>query len=192
MIASTLILPRVDFSARTRVRDLFLIIAGSVALAVVAQARVALPFAPVPLTGQTLAVGLLGLLLGSRRAAMAASLYLAEGACGAPVFSGLSGGLGALAGITGGYLVAMPAAAFLCGALAERGWDRTPYGAFAAMLSASALVLAAGTLWLSLPLHGLPRAAMAGLYPFVPGEVLKALAVCAAFPSMWALKRRLS
>ncbi len=81
-----------------------------------------LPFSPVPITGQTMAVLLVGALLGSRRGALAVLAYIAEGLAGLPVFAGGAAGLARLFGPTGGYLVGFVAAAFLVGWLAERGW----------------------------------------------------------------------
>ncbi|HEY3268071.1 MAG TPA: biotin transporter BioY [Armatimonadota bacterium] len=189
MTASTLLLPNVELRPSTRARDAALIISASLFLALAAQARFGLPFSPVPITGQTLAVALIGILLGSRRGAAAVALYLAQGALGAPVFAGLTGGPLAFIGPTGGYLVAMPFAAWLAGSLAEIGWDRTPLGAFATAMLASICVLIPGAAWLSLLLHGAARAATVGLLPFVPGELGKAVLICAALPTVWRVKR---
>src|SRR6266849_1721641 len=96
-------------------------------------AQIVIPIGPVPITGQTFAVLLTGALLGSRLGAMAMIAYLIEGVSGLPFFAGGHFGLAHLAGPTGGYLVAFPAAAFITGAFAEHGWDRRFLSAAAAM-----------------------------------------------------------
>src|ERR671916_391327 len=102
-----------------------LLVAGfSLLTALAAQVVVPLPFTPVPLTGQTFAVLLTGALLGSRLGALAMALYVFEGAIGLPFFRGGAGGFGHFSGVTAGYLLAFPAAAFVTGHLSERGWDR--------------------------------------------------------------------
>lgn len=137
-------------------------------LALASQIALPLPFSPVPLTLQSLAVLLVGATLGPWRGAVAVLLWLLLAAAGLPLLSSGSSGLG---GPTAGYLFAMPAAAALAGwrpGLA--GWRP----GLAAMLAAHALILAAGTLWLAAGI-GLPRAMDAGLWPFLPGALIKSL-----------------
>ena len=162
---------------RIEVKDyrkaLFVALLGSVFVALLA--RVQLPFVPVPLTGQTLGVLLVGGLLGARLGALSLLLYLLEGALGLPVFA-KGGGLGYLLGPTGGYLFAFPLAAYLAGYLVERGAARRLFPAFLAMLAAACSVFLLGVPWLGLYLGAdLGRALSLGFFPFVPGEVLKAL-----------------
>src|SRR4051812_8693094 len=118
------------------------VVVASLFVAVCAQVEIHLPFTPVPLSGGTLGVLYAGVLLGSRRGALAVGLYLLEGAAGLPVFSGGSAGFVHLLGPTGGYLAGFPVGAFAAGLLAERGWDRTPARAFAAMLLGSLPIFA--------------------------------------------------
>jgi biotin transport system substrate-specific component len=192
MTSRTLLLPSTDFRADTRARDLTLIVTGSLLLAISAQIRVQLPWTPVPVTLQTLVVGVLGLLLGARRGALAVLLYLAEGASGLPFFTNGVGGIGALTAVTGGYLLAMPFGAAVVGWLAQRGWDRSVAGTFLAMQAGSLLVMASGTLWLAHLLGSWPRAFTAGFAPFIVGDILKAAAVALLLPALWALKNRIS
>lgn len=100
-----------------------LVVAGSLLVALLAQVSIPLPFTPVPVTGQTLGVLLVGGALGSRLGAASLALYLGEGAIGLPVFAGGVGGLPV--GPTGGYLVGFVLMAYVVGYLAERGWDRS-------------------------------------------------------------------
>ena len=102
--------------------NMLTIIAGSALIALAAQIAIPIPFSPVPLTLQPLAVLLVGVVLGSVRGAAAASLYLLEGASGLPVFAQGHGGIFWLAGATAGYLYSYPLAAWTAGWFSERGW----------------------------------------------------------------------
>ena len=150
----------------------------------------------VPITLQTFAVVLAGLVLGARRGAAAIALYLLVGLVGFPVFAGGRGGLGVLAGPTVGYLLAFVPAAAVAGALAGGAARVRPgrrYGVLAVAALASSLLVVhplgiAGLMWRA----GLsPRAAVLADLPFVPGDVAKALlaagvavAVLRAFPDL--------
>src|SRR5581483_4817031 len=103
-------------------RQSVIIVGASLFVAICARITVPLPFTPVPLTMQNFAVLLVGLTLGSKRGFAALALYLVEGASGMPVFSiaGL-GGVAQLVGLTGGYLMAYPFAAFTAGWIMEHG-----------------------------------------------------------------------
>ncbi len=118
--------------APTRTAIAAAVLAGSALVALAAQLRIDLPFSPVPVTGQTFAVLVVGAVLGARLGAAALLTYLVEGLAGLPVFAGgtsawtpSSAGVPVIAGPTAGYLVGFVAAAAIVGALAERGFDRT-------------------------------------------------------------------
>src|SRR3989304_4935143 len=113
--------------------DISLIVIGS--LFVAALAQLSIPLQPVPVTGQTFVVLLVGMVLGSRRGAPALAAYLAEGLAGLPVFAEARSGLGTVLGPTGGYLVGFIAAAWLVGLLAERGFDRRLIKTFSGMIA---------------------------------------------------------
>src|SRR3954465_6955230 len=106
------------------VRSFALVVGFSLLIALSAQVMIPLPWTPVPLTGQTFAVLLTGALLGPRLGALAMLAYLLEGAAGLPFFRGGASGVTHFTGATAGYLFAFPAAAYVTGYLAERGWDR--------------------------------------------------------------------
>jgi len=178
--------------AASRAQNTLLVVAASLFVALCAQVSLPLPFSPVPVTGQTFAVLLLGATLGARRSAAALLLYLAEGALGLPVFApGGLPGVARLLGPTGGYLFAFPVAAFLLGWTMERlprKWGLW----LAAALGAELFILMAGTAWLRLvaPIAGWGEAAQLGLLPFLPGSVVKVLLVGACLPaSWWAVER---
>ncbi len=171
-------------------RAFALVLGFSLLTALSAQVVVPLPWTPVPLTGQTFAVLLTGALLGPRLGALAMLAYLAEGAAGLPFFRGGAGGVTHLSGATAGYLLAFPAAAYVTGALAERGWDRRFLTAAAAMALGSFVILACGWAWLALMLGTPAEAFRLGVAPFLPGDVLKIALAAAALPAGWALLRR--
>jgi len=168
--------------------NLLLIVGASIVTSLAAQLAIPVPWSPVPITGQTFAVTLSGAVLGMRRGFLAQVLYLAEGALGLPVFAGGAAGAAVLAGPTAGYLVAFPIAAALTGALAERGWDRRFATMFAAMLIGSVPIFALGLAVLSrfVPAGGVLAA---GLFPFLPGDVIKATLAAFAFPAAWRWAR---
>lgn len=169
--------------------DLTLILGGSVLVAFSAQVSIPLPWTPVPITGQTFGVLLVGALLGSWRGALSLLTYLAEGAAGLPVFAGGSGGFLKLFGPSGGYLWGFVAGAFVVGFLAERGWDRHIFKAALAMLAGNVVIYLFGLPWLA---RFLPSGHVlaAGLYPFIPGDLIKLLLAASALPSgWWALQR---
>ena len=172
-------LPRADF-----LRNALLIVGASVMTALAAQIAIPLPWTPVPVTGQSFAVLLTGMVLGSRRGFLALALYLAEGAAGLPVFAGGGAGTALLLGPTGGYLIAFPLAAALTGFLAERSWDRRLLSTLAAMLIGSSVIFAGGLAWLA---RFVPpgQLLVTGLIPFIPGDVVKALLAALAFPFAW-------
>lgn len=167
-------------STRTRqiALDILLVIAGSLLVALLSQVRIQAGFSPVPITGQTLAVLLVGATLGSRRGALAMLTYLAQGAIGLPVFAGEAA--------TAGYRVGFVAAAFIVGWLAERGWDRRPLTTALAMLAGSAAIYLFGVSWLAI-LVGSDKALPMGLYPFIVGDMLKLALAMALLPAGWWL-----
>ena len=168
-------------------RDFWLVTGGALLVAALAQVRILLPFTPVPVTGQTLGVLLVGALLGSRRGATSLGLYLVLGLAGMPVFSGWSGGLPQLFGPTGGYLLGFVAAAWLTGWLSERGAERSPKTAWAAFLAAEAVIYAVGLPWLAVFVGGWSRALTLGLLPFIAGDLLKAIIAGLLLPAGWRL-----
>jgi biotin transport system substrate-specific component len=195
MVLSDLLIPaaRRRTRAQHRLSDSVQIQGGSQLTPQMARVEIPLPFTPVPITGQTFAVLLVGAALGSRRGALSMAVYLLEGALGLPVFAGGAAGLARLRGPTGGYLIGFIAAAFVTGWLAERGWDRRPATTALAMLTGNAVIYLFGLPWLAWFVGSFlgPKGALAlGLLPFVPGDLLKLLLATLAFPSVWLLVRR--
>ena len=179
--------------------DVLLVVTGSLFIAGLAQLYVRLPFTPVPITGQTLAVLLVGGALGASRGGASVLLYLAWGAIGLPFFAEGKSGVDYLttAFPTGGYLWGFVVAAAVVGWLAQRGWDRDLGKAWAAMLIGSVIIYLFGIPWLAAAL-GVPVVAEGetfndalefGLYPFVVGDVLKLLLAGIALPAAWKIAR---
>jgi len=168
----------------TFVYDLALIAAGSALIALSAQAAIPLPFSPVPVTGQTFGVLLVASLLGRVRGTAAVLAYLAEGAAGLPVFAGAAAGPAVMAGPTGGYLSGFALGAYVCGGLAERGWDRTPLRTAASMVLGNLAIFALALPWLA-RFVGTPNVWALGFWPFIPGDIVKIGLAAALLPMGW-------
>lgn len=175
--------------SRSWLTDALLIAVFSGFVVLTAQIELRLPFTPIPITGQTLGVLLTGAVLGSRRGALALLLYLLEGAIGLPVFAGGASGLARILGPTGGYLLATPLAAGVVGWLAERGWDRRLPLAALAMLIGNLVIYALGVSWLGFYKGILGNVSLlwAGVYPFLPGDLLKIAVAAIVLPGAWRL-----
>ncbi len=182
----TTALPAIGDSVRLRNFLIAVAASGLITLA----AKIQIPFYPVPLTLQTFMIVVLAMALGWRLATLTLVLYLAEGALGLPVFAGTPEkglGLAYMAGPTGGYLLGFLLAAGACGWLAERGWDRRFLSTLAAMFIGHVLIFVPGLLWLGF-IVGWDQPVLAwGLYPFLPGMVLKILLGMLALRSAWVL-----
>jgi biotin transport system substrate-specific component len=182
-----------DFGVR-----LFATLAVTALTALAAQISIPLPFTPVPFTLQPMVVLLGGAALGARLGMMSQVLYLALGIAGLPVFaaSPLPQGVLRLLGPTGGYLMSYPFAAYLTGALAQRGFDRNYRTSVVAMTAGLAVIFACGVAWLAwftrpVP-AGLDAALRTGLYPFVPADLIKICLAAGVMPSIWAVLGRRS
>ena len=169
-----------------RVRNVALILAGTLLIVLGAQVSFAIPGNPVPITGQTFGVLVAGGALGFRRAIAASALYVLLGILGLPFFAQGKTGLDVLWGATGGYLVGFVLAAAIVGRLAELGWDRKVAGSVGAMLVANVAIYLVGVPWLAYVTG--KDAAWAienGFLPFVAGDVLKLALAAAVFPAAW-------
>jgi biotin transport system substrate-specific component len=177
----------------TWLADAGLVALGAGVVAAAAQVSLPLPFTPVPVTGQTFAVLLVGASLGAGRGTASLVLYVLVGIAGAPVYADGAHGWAVVSGATGGYLVGFVAAAAITGRLAERRWDRRFSSALAAMLTGNIVIYLVGLPWLAIVLDtGLERTLELGLYPFVPGDVLKLYLAGMLLPGAWRLVTRLS
>ena len=174
-------------------------VAGSLLVAGLAQISYAQPFTPVPITGQTLGVLLIGAAYGPGLGTATIGLYLVWAVAGLPVLApepdgSHRGGFDvlALASATGGYLWGFAAAAALTGWLASRGWDRSLRSSISAMLLASIVIYVAGVPWLMAATGlSLQQGLEYGLYPFVIGDMVKLLAAASVLPAAWSALRHL-
>lgn len=163
--------------SRSTAAQVGLVIAGAALVAVLAQ--VAVPLWPVPVTGQTLGVLVVGASLGARRAAAAMTTYLLAGVAGLPVFAGAMGGPASVAGPSFGFIIGfIPAAAFI-GWLAQRHWDRRPLLALAGFAGASLIPFIIGVPYLGVVLsmlgmpHDVGTLVALGVVPFIVGGIIK-------------------
>lgn len=148
-----------------------LLLAGTGILALASQ--ISVPMVPVPITLQTLAITMIGVLYGWRLGTLTVLAWLGEAMMGLPVLAGGNGGLAPFMGPTAGYLVAFPIIAALAGLLAQKGWtgERVVLS-FSAHLLANLVCLAIGGAWLSI-LLGMEKGLALGVVPFLVGAVLK-------------------
>lgn len=170
--------------------DMLLVIGASALIAIAAQIAIPLPFTPVPLTLQPLAVIFIGVALGSTRGAAAAALYLLEGFSGLPVFAQGHGGPAWLLGATAGYLYSYPFAAWLSGFVSERGWGSSIVRSVTGMLLALGVIYLGGWSWLAM-LTGPRSAFYAGVAPFVAADIIKVAIGAALLPKAQRLLSRL-
>ncbi|MET0598860.1 MAG: biotin transporter BioY [Mesorhizobium sp.] len=166
--------------------QVLLVLAGSFVMALAAHAKV--PFWPVPMTLQTLALFAISALYGRKLAVATMLAYLAQGAVGLPVFAS-GGGLAYLAGPTGGYLVSYVPVAALVGYAADRGYGRNLFALFGVMLLGEVIVLAMGAAWLAVVV-GPEKALAGGVGPFVVVDVVKAALAAAGVRAATSLADR--
>ncbi len=169
---------------RSLIRSVLLILGGSLFIALLAQVEI--PLFPVPITGQTLGVLLIGALFGRRLGALTVLTYLAYGAAGLPVFAGGSAGAAVLVGPTAGYLAGFVIAAYVTGWLSERGWDRSFGRTAVAMLAGTVIIYLPGVLWLS-RFVGWDQVIALGITPFLLGDLLKVILAAILLPLGWKM-----
>jgi biotin transport system substrate-specific component len=171
---------------RSLLADTVLVLAGTGLVAGAAQISIKLPFTPIPITGQTFAVVLVGASLGAIRGTASLMLYLWLGVAGAPIYAHHDHGWAVITSASGGYIVGFVIAAAVTGYLAERQWDRQLSSAIAAMLTGNVIIYLVGLPWLAVVLNtNLEKTLEYGLYPFVPGDVFKLYLAAALLPGAW-------
>jgi len=174
---------------RSKVISISLVLGAAALTALAAQWEIHLPFTPVPITGQTFAVLLTGAALGMTLGAAGQLLYVAAGAFGLPVYAGGAAGWEeARAGGTTGYLVGFIVAAAVVGYMAERRQDRTFPNMFTAFILGSFVIYFFGVIGLMLTFDmTVNEAIVAGVVPFVIGDLIKAAAAGLLLPGAWRL-----
>ena len=169
--------------------NIIAVLAGSLLIALSAQVCIYLPFSPVPVTGQTLAVLVVGALLGSRLGTFCILTYIMEGLCGLPVFSAGRAGLIHMLGPTGGYMIGFVFAGWITGFFSEMGWDRSFIKTVFSMILGLSALYVVGVGWLSVFI-GTKQAVLSGLLPFLPGAAAKVILASALLPVGWKLMKK--
>jgi biotin transport system substrate-specific component len=170
------------------------VMAGVAFIALLAQIAIPVPGSPVPVTGQTLAVLLIGTTYGARLGVLTFATYLLAGVAGAPIFApsatSANHGIDRLVGATGGYLVGMLIASLVLGYLADRKADQKFRTSFPALLLGDAIIFTFGLLWLQQTLDlSWAKTIAAGFTPFILGEAIKIAITATSLPLVW---RRIS
>jgi len=175
-------------SAYPWVASILAVVIASAFVALSAQAYMELRVGPVPITGQTFAVLLVGATLGSRLGAAALLLYLAQGIAGLPVFAGGNAGWAYFTSSpTSGYLIGFVIGAFVTGWLCERGWDRHVLLTALAMVAGNLAIYLAGVIRLA-DFVGWEGVWVAGVQPFLAGAVAKIALASGLLPGAWKLR----
>jgi biotin transport system substrate-specific component len=155
----------------TFARDAIIVVLSGLLITLMGQFSIPLPFTPVSISFRFQTILLLSVLLGSKRAVLACSVFLVQGAFGLPVFAGGTSGLVGLLGPSGGYIVGYLIAAFVVGWISEKSKKAIP-----ALLAGTLIVYACGSVYLS-TFIGIQNAILLGVLPFVFGDLLKTAAV---------------
>ena len=163
---------------------IFLVVVGSLLLAASAQFKI--PLYPVPVTGQTLVVLLIGMTYGPRLGGVTVATYLLQGSLGLPVFAGGAFGIATLLGPTGGYLFGFLAASVVMGFLAERGMGRHIISTLIAMMIGNGVIYMMGATWLA-NFIGVEKSLASGVLPFLYGDALKLIVAAGLMPLAWRL-----
>jgi len=184
-----LMLPRAGGTAAF-VRATVLVVAGAALTALAAQLAFTVPWTPVPYTGQTAAVLLVGTALGARKGAASMALYVLLGLVGLPVYAAGAHGVERLFGLTGGYLLGFVVASALVGRLAEHAWDRSRIGAALLMALGNLVIYLIGVPVLAI-VGGLAwtDAVQGGALVFLPWDAAKIAVAALALPLAWRLAR---
>ena len=171
------------------IREIVLVVTGSILIALAAQFYFPLPFSPVPITGQTFAVLLLAALYGHNRGGLTVLTYLILGIAGRPVFASGTFGIATIIGPTGGYLVGFLPAAYIVGLLSKKGWDRKVWTTATSMIIGNVIIYLAGITWLS-RFVGWDNVLQTGLIPFLIGDGAKIVLATLLLPTGWKLINR--
>ena len=182
------------FPRSTALTEALFVVGGIGFISLLAQISIPVPGSPVPVTGQTLGVLLIGTTYGARLGLITFASYLLAGIAGAPIFApsatSPNHGIERLTGATGGYLVGMLVASLLLGYLADRKADQKFRTSFPALLLGDLVIFAFGLTWLHTSLDLTWTATIkAGFTPFILGEALKIAITATSLPLVW---RRIS
>ncbi|MFM6963041.1 MAG: biotin transporter BioY [Micrococcales bacterium] len=180
------------FVPKSLIADIVLVLAGTALTAVAAQLQVAIPGNPVPFTFQTLAVLLVGSVLGTVRGALSLALYAVLGTF-LPIYTNHTSGVDHLFGATGGYIVSFVVASAVVGFLAEKGWSSQIFKMIASYVVGTAIIYGIGASWLTYQVLGgdWTKGLALGVTPFLIWDVVKAIIAGALVPAGWSLAKLL-
>ena len=173
---------KIESKEKEILKNVLLVLGGVAFLSLMAQIMIPLPYTPVPITLGTFGVTLMALLYGRKLGTATILSYVAAGSLGAPVFAGAKAG--SLFSPTGGYILGYIAATLILGFLFDKGIAKSYVKTFLSLLLASAVILILGALVLMLFVP-IKNVFMAGVLPFIPGDMLKAVAATLLFPRLW-------
>ncbi|MET0304583.1 MAG: biotin transporter BioY [Microbacteriaceae bacterium] len=189
------VLGRPQTRARAFAVDAALVLSGVALVALLA--KVSFFIGPIPITGQTLGVIVVGAALGARRGAAALTTYMLVGLAGLPIFAGPVAGPAYVLSPSFGFILGFIPAAFIAGWFAERAWDRKPWLAFVGFVAASIVPFLVGVPYMALILATVVGADVtvasildAGVLPFIVPGLIKAAFAALLVPAAWALVRR--
>lgn len=178
------------FPRSSALTEAVFVVGGIGFISLLAQISIPVPGSPVPVTGQTLAVLLIGTTYGARLGVITFASYLLAGIAGAPIFApsatSANHGIDRLVGATGGYLVGMLVASFVLGYLADRKADQKFRTSFPALLFGDLIIFTFGLAWLHASLDMTWAATFkAGFTPFIVGEGIKIAITATSLPLVW-------
>ena len=155
-------------------KDILMVGLGLLLICLGAMVSIDLPWKDggIPITGQSLAVLVVGFVLGRRRGLLVIAIYLIAGLAGLPVFANGASGIDTLMGGSGGFLYGFLVGGYVCGALQENGFGVSFAECLTAMTIGTALILICGIAQLTY-LFGLDKALEYGFWPFWPGAIVK-------------------
>jgi len=177
------ILPQIDNKTKAIARDVALVLGFAILTGICAKFKIEI--GPIPITMQTFAVLVSGVLLGSKRGATSQITYLLGGLMGLPWFS-RGGGLAYILSPTFGYILGFVFAAYSVGYLAEKGWDRNIKTAILVMFIGNIIIYIPGLLYL-IKFVGLKSVLIIGFYPFILGDILKIALAGLLLPLAWKI-----
>ncbi|MBR1932052.1 MAG: biotin transporter BioY [Lachnospiraceae bacterium] len=176
-------------TSRIPVRQMALVGLMTAVICILAPFSLSIPISPVPISLGTLAIYFVITVLGMKLGTCSVVIYILLGLVGLPVFSGFTGGAGKLFGPTGGYIIGYIFMALLCGFFIDH-WKNNVFMAFLGMILGTAVCYLFGTAWLAYQLSlTFPQALMAGVIPYIPGDLVKLLLAMAIG---WQLRKRLN
>ena len=173
---------KIKLKEKEFLKNIFLVLSGVIFLSVMSQLIIPLYFTPVPISLGSFGVIMVALLYGRKLGTVTVLSYVVAGSLGAPIFAGFKAG--SLFSPTGGYIVGYVVAAIILGFLSDKGIAKSYVKTFLSLLLVSVIILILGALVLMLFVP-IKNVFMAGVLPFIPGDMLKAVVATLLFPRLW-------